>query len=80
MNNVSVQNLLLNSLEDFSSSVLVIIGSVLIMGIGYLVFKFGYEKIIKDQSLMIGGFYLRKVPYKGYNRWRTRNWNLKNTL
>jgi len=30
-----------------------------------------------DESLRIGGFYLRKLPYKGYKRFHSQEWNLK---
>jgi len=33
-----------------------------------------------DMSGRIGGFYYAKVPYKGYNRWRSQSWNAEHTM
>lgn len=30
---------------------------------------------ISDNSFMIGGFYMKSVPYKGYHRFRSQKWN-----
>jgi len=74
-----VSNLIVAGLATFGGSVFVIIGSVLTIGIAYLVFKKGWS-LFYDKSLMIGGFYVRNVPYKGYNRWRSKQWNINNTM
>jgi len=79
MNNASIEILILSNLSIFAGSVLVIIGNVLTLGIGYLVFKFGWDRLIHDQSLMIGGYYLRNTPYKGYNRFKSQKWNMEHT-
>lgn len=79
MNASLTQALIINGLTTFGLAVLAIIGAVLVLGIGYLVFKKGWS-LFYDKSLMIGGFYVRNTPYKGYNRWRSREWNMKNTM
>lgn len=47
---------------------------------------FGITKLIKyitgpswDRSGQIMGFYYAKTPYKGYNRWRSKKWNMEHT-
>lgn len=30
---------------------------------------------IKDNSFMIGGMYMKSLPYKGYHRFRSQKWN-----
>jgi len=45
MNASASENLITNGLTTFGSSVLVIVGAVLVVGIAYLVFKFGWYKI-----------------------------------
>lgn len=79
MTNIDTQQLVLSALATFGSSILVIIASTLVVAIGYLVFTKGWS-LFYDKSLMIAGFYVRNVPYKGYNRWRSRQWNISNTM
>jgi len=45
MNATATQALITDGLTTFGSSVLVIIGAVLVIGIAYLVFRFGWRKI-----------------------------------
>jgi hypothetical protein len=35
-------------------------------------------RALTDNSATLFGFYLRKPPYRGYNRARTRSWNARN--
>lgn len=76
----AIQSLILSTLTQFGVSVLAIITAVIGVAVAYLVFKFGWKRVITDQSLMIGGFYLRNTPYKGYNRWRSKKWNMEHTM
>lgn len=39
-----------------------------------------FGRIAKDKSLRIFGVYVRSVPYKGYKRFKSKEWNIKNTL
>jgi len=70
--------IILNILTVFSAGVFVIISSVIVIATAYLLFRFGWRTVITDQSLMLGGYYLRKTPIKGYNRFRSQAWNYKN--
>jgi len=79
MNSTSIQNLITSQLAEFGNSVLVIITAVISIAIAYLIFKYGW-RIMNDQSLQFFGFYVRKTPYAGYNRFRTKAWNMKNTM
>jgi len=45
MNATATQALITDGLTTFGSSVLVILGAVLVIGIGYLVFRFGWGRI-----------------------------------
>jgi len=69
-------SVILNTLSEYGVRVLVILGAVILIGVAYLIFKFG-KRLIFDESLMIGGFYMRKLPYRGYHRFRSREWNMK---
>jgi len=80
MNKDTSLSILLSAITDYGASILIILSSVIIVGLGYLVYRFGWSKLMHDQSLMIGGFYVRNTPYKGYNRWRSRAWNMKHTM
>jgi len=79
MTNTAVTNLILNTIADWSLNAFLVISTGIGVSIGYLVYKFGW-RLIKDQSLMIGGFYVRNTPYKGYNRFRSKQWNMKHTM
>lgn len=79
--NISAQNTrnqVLNTGFDFGTSMLVILGVVIGIGVGFLVFHIGW-KYLKDNSFTIGGYYLKKLPYKAYNRYRSKQLNNKNT-
>jgi len=79
MTNTAVTNLILNTIADWSLNAFLVISTGIGVSIGYLIYKFGW-RLINDQSLMIGGFYVRNTPYKGYNRFRSKQWNIKNTM
>jgi len=79
MTPLDTQNLIINGITTLGNSILVILSSIIIIAVGYLVFKHG-KRLLFDRSLMVGGYYLRNTPYKGYNRFRSRNWNNKHTL
>lgn len=77
MNATTATSLLLTSLNDFGLSILVILGAVLIIGIGVLIFHYGWDRLAHDQSLEIGGYYVRNLPYKGYKRFHSKKWNME---
>jgi len=62
MNSTSIQSLILDNLAIFGTSVLAILGAVLVIGIGYLVFRFGYMKI--QTSLTDEQDYALMSPYR----------------
>lgn len=60
------------------------IGTILLGLVGLLGLGFGIDKLMRyitgngfDRSGQIGGFYYWNTPYKGYNRWRSRTWNME---
>lgn len=71
------KNLMLNAGIDLGKSLLIIFGSIIGILVGYLIFKYGWWKLFHDQSLEIGGYYLRKTPYAGYKRFRSKKWNME---
>jgi len=79
MTSTQVTNLILNTLADWSFNAFLVISTGIGVTVGYLVYKFGW-RLINDQSLMIGGFYVRNTPYKGYNRFRSKKWNMEHTM
>jgi hypothetical protein len=32
---------------------------------------------LSDNSFSIGGYYMHDLPYKGYNRFRSKEWNME---
>jgi len=73
-------DVILNALTSYGIAILAILGAMLGIGLAYLVFHFGWNRLIHDKSLMVGGFYVRNTPYEGYNRWRSRKWNMEHTM
>lgn len=79
MNHLQVTQLIIDTLQDWSFNAFLVISTGIAVSIGYLVYTYGW-RLINDKSLMIGGFYLRNTPYKGYNRFRSRKWNMEHTM
>lgn len=86
MNITQSQSLIISTLLDFGLAVLAILGSVLVLGLAYLVFDFGYKTIIHGRTSRISSkiLFLDHVPfvkpYKGYNRLRSKRWNIEHTM
>lgn len=80
MDTNSIVTLIENTATAFGIAVLAIIATTIAIGVAYLLFTVGWNRLINDKSLMIGGFYLRNVPYKGYNRFRSKSWNMKKMM
>jgi len=78
MTTTTILNIILDTLQVFSLAVFAIISAVIVIGVAYLIFRFGWRRVITDQSLMVGGYYLRKTPVAGYNRFRSQKWNMQN--
>ncbi len=78
MTAIAIQSLIITYLGYFTASVLVILTAVIGVGVAYLIFRFGWKRVITDQSLMISDIYIRKLPFRGYNRFRSKEWNMKN--
>jgi len=64
----------------------VVFGSILVGLVGLFGIGYGVRKLIMyitgpswDRSGTIGGFYYARTPYKGYNRWRSKEWNMEHT-
>lgn len=74
------RQILMDGIQVLSTELFIIFGTLITVIIGIYVFQQGLYIMIHDKSLNIGGFYLRNTPYKGYNRWRSKNWNMEHTL
>lgn len=80
MNLNDTQNLITQAITQYGLAVLGIISAIIVIALAYLVYRKGYDMVFHDSSLMIGGYYIRSKPYKGYNRFRSKSWNIKNTM
>jgi len=70
-------SLIVGSIASFGVSALEILTAVIAVAVGFLVFWFGWKKLATDQSLEIGGYYVRQLPFKGYHRFRSKKWNME---
>lgn len=63
----------------FSNALYIICSSVLGIAVAYLLYKFSW-KLIKGVSFTSNPWIDRMTykPYKGYNRFHSRKWNLEN--
>lgn len=79
MNTTQTSSLIYNAFSDFGYYVFVILSIFLTFAVAYFIFKTGFnflQNVITDKSYKIGGFYVRNLPYKGYNRFRSEKWNM----
>lgn len=74
MNAGGATTIILEQIETFGLAMLGALSTFVIVGVGFLVFREG-KKFLLDQSYSIGGYYLRKTPYRGYRRFRSQKWN-----
>jgi len=79
MNTTLAAEIIRNAILDYSDNLYWIVVSVVGVIVAFFVLRQGI-RYFTDQSFSLGGFYMRKTPYKGYNRFRSREWNLQNTL
>jgi len=79
MTTILTQNLILSAITQYGLAVLGIISAIIVIALAYLVYQFGLSRVLHDKSLMVGGYYLRNTPYKGYNRFRSQRWNNEHT-
>jgi len=87
MDYLSAQNLIVDKTIEYGLNILGILSAVIILSLGVLLFGWGWNKFqevmlinMSDRSMRIGGFYMWKTPWKGYNRWRSQKWNNEHTL
>lgn len=59
---------------------LTFIGVLAAFFIAYQLIDIIKTAVMGDKSYRILGFYVNKVPYKGYNRWRSQEWNRRHTM
>jgi len=81
MDTLSIQTILTDSLTDLGASALVILTAVIGVAVAYYLFNFG-RKLILGQTFTSWSWLDRMTykPYKGYNRFRSRKWNLEHTM
>jgi len=83
MDSIAVKNLILSAIGDFSLALLIIVGTCLVIGIGVLIFRNGWQLIqgttMPDVARMgwnnVDKFFYK--PWKGYKRYRSRKWNME---
>jgi len=86
MNSSTMLDILMVQIGIFSLSLLAILGVVIVVGVGYLVFDFFYKTIIQGRTSKISSkiMFLDHVPfvkpYKSYNRLRSKDWNINHTM
>jgi len=79
----ATQNLILATLSDFGSALLIILGAVIGVAVAYLIYSFGWSLITGKTGFFTSLFPTldHKIykPYKGYNRFRSKEWNMSHT-
>jgi len=79
----AIRNLVLKNISDFSLTLLAIVGICLVIGVGVLIFRNGWQFIqgttMPDVARMgwnrVDKFFYK--PWKGYKRYRSRKWNME---
>jgi len=80
MGAASTTDIVIATIYDFGSQGVQILAAVIGVGVALLVFDWGWRQVrlfMVDQSYSIGGFYLRRTPYAGYHRFRSKKWNME---
>ena len=77
----SIKNLIVSTLSDFGAVALVILTAVIVVAISFYLYRFGVA-IVTGTSFTGWAWLDRHTykPYKGYNRWRSRQWNMQHTM
>lgn len=66
-----------SNVASFGLAALAVLTACISLGVALLVVRYGWWKLAHDQSLEIGGYYVRNLPFKGYHRFRSKTWNMK---
>jgi len=80
MGAASTTDLVLSAASDFSFGALTVLSYVVAIMVSLFVFNWGWgvlRRFMADESFSVGGYFLRKVPYAGYHRFRSKRWNME---
>lgn len=88
---ISIKTFWINTIDSWVFVVANIISFVIILSLGIILLDFAVKTIFLGRSSFLtshvkfkGNYFLDHAPfikpYKGYNRLRSREWNLKNTM
>jgi len=76
-----VSDVVIPNLTQYGWSIFYVLVAVIGISVAWLVFVYGRSMLRSfDYSGSLFGFYYAKTPYKGYNRFRSKDWNIKNTM
>jgi len=78
MTAASTTSIVVSGMSQFSTAAVALLALSVGLAVGIFVYKWG-SAILLDQSARIGGLYIRKLPYAGYHRFRSRRWNMEHT-
>jgi len=71
-------SLILTGVATYGISLLAILAICIVIGVGMLIYKVGKDLVYKGAFGATFDHYW-KLPYKGYNRFRSRKWNMEHT-
>jgi len=84
MNATNAKNIILGALKDFGLSLVYILGTCLVIGLGILIYRNGWALIkgvtMPDVRYIPYGNVIDRMtykPWKGYKRYRSRKWNME---
>jgi len=80
MNQAAATVLMISQTQQLGTALFLVAVSFFTVAVGILVIPWGFKNLLRmagDQSLSIGGFYVRNLPYKGYKRFHYRKWNMQ---
>lgn len=81
MNTIAMKNLILSSLSSYGTQLVIILTAIIGIGLAYLVFRMGW-RLVQGTTWQSNAWLDRMTykPYKGYNRFRSRSWNVQHTI
>jgi len=78
-----ITDIVISSAGDYAKYLLVVLGVVIAIGVGMILFNVAWNLVKHggfDMSGRVMGFYYARTPWRGYNRFRSQKWNEENTL
>jgi len=85
MTPTDISTILTTGMTTFGGQALIVLTALVAIGIAFYVFRWGWSvirRMIAGETVTRWSWLDKKLykPYKGYNRWHSRQWNVEHTM